>query len=65
MNMAHKGWTISHMEYGSGYYAIGPDYDVDWLGDEDGYCDNGHKVEGNTIADTIVEIDCWIEERAA
>ena len=50
------------MDYGSGYYAIGPDYDVDWLGEEDGYCDNGHKVEGNTIADTIAEIDAWIEE---
>ena len=61
MTTTHRGWTISHMDYGSGYYAIGPDYDVYWLGEEDAIV--AEILERMVAIDA--EIDAWIEEQAA
>lgn len=56
----YRGWTIT-WDYGR-FTATGPNYDASWEGEEDGFVDNGEKVDARNRPDLIEEIDAWIEE---
>jgi len=59
----YRGWSIS-WDYGR-FTATGPNYDVSWEGEEDGWVATGGAVEASTREALIEEIDAWIEEHGA
>ena len=56
----HRSWVIT-WDYGE-WSAIGPNYDCDWQGEEDGWVSNGEQVFSKTYDGLIQEIDDWIEQ---
>lgn len=63
----YRGWTISYdhppipirdFDWG----ATGPNYDASYEGAEDGWVDNGEKVNAATREALIAEIDAWFDE---
>lgn len=58
---AHRGWSIDEPVPGI-WIATSPDYDASYEGPEDGWVDNGEKVEARSRAALIEEIDAFIEE---
>lgn len=63
----YRGWTISYdpppiptREFD--WCATGPNYDASYEGAEDGWVDNGEKVNAATREALIAEIDAWFEE---
>jgi hypothetical protein len=56
----YRGWTIS-WDYGQ-YWAVSPDYDASYEGEEDGWVDNGQRVSGRTIDEVYAEVDEWFAE---
>ena len=65
--MTHRGWRISYDPppipvRTFDWTATHPDYDAEWLGEEDGWQDNGLKVNAPTYAELLAEIDAAIEE---
>jgi hypothetical protein len=58
-NDFHRGWSIT-WDYGF-YTATSPDYDASYEGEEDGWVDNGQRVQARTRDDLIIEIDAYLE----
>jgi len=56
----HRGWSISPPDIGPFWTATSPDYDASYVGPEDGWVDNGAKVEARTYDDLLVEIEDFI-----
>jgi hypothetical protein len=59
----YRGWAVS-WDYGR-YTATSPDYEASWEGEEDGWVDNGQRVEARTREDLIEEVDAWFAENEA
>jgi hypothetical protein len=62
----YKGWTISYDPppipiRDFDWRASGPNYDASYEGEEDGWVDNGEKVNAATREKLIAEIDLYIE----
>lgn len=57
----YRGWTIIPPDYCPFWTATGPNYDASYEGPEDGWVDNGEKVEARTRDALLVEIDDFIE----
>ena len=59
----YRGWEIYRGRWPEpDWYAIGPNYDASWEGEEDGWVDNGQKADAPTREALIEEIDIWFEE---
>lgn len=58
----YRGWSI-RWDYGY-YSAFSPNYDASWEGEENGWVDNGERVQGRTRAECEQEVDNYIEEHA-
>lgn len=59
----YRGWTISQGRWPEpAWSATGPNYDVSYEGEEDGWVSNGEHVDAPTRTALIAEIDAWIEE---
>jgi len=56
----YRGWSISPPEICPFWTATGPDYDASYEGPEDGWVDNGQKVEARTYKDLLAEIEDFI-----
>lgn len=59
----YKGWVIE-FEYGW-YTGVGPNFEGDYQGEEQGWVGNGEMVSARTIADVRIEIDAKLAEVAA
>lgn len=59
----HRGWLIDEPFPGI-WMATSPNYDASYEGEEDGWVDNGEKVEARLRAALIEEIDAWIKEHS-
>lgn len=59
----YRGWLIG-LEPDNQWHATSPNYDASYEGPEDGWVDNGEKVEAATLKDVCDEIDFWIEEHS-
>lgn len=62
MTEPYRGWTISYDPppipfRGADYTATHPDYDASWEGEEDGWVDNGLKVEAGDLDELHELID--------
>ncbi len=56
--ITYREWEIT-FDYGY-FSATGPNYDVSWEGEEDGYVDNGQKISARTVEALRDEIDAAI-----
>jgi len=61
LTRTYRGWNIHRCEW-LGWSATGPNYDASYEGPEDGWVDNGEKVDAGTYAVLIDEINAYIEE---
>lgn len=55
----YRGWTIHYEDWARCYEAVGPNYDAEWLGEEDGWEDNGHRVQAASLRGIYAEIDAF------
>lgn len=60
MSDTYKGWSVSPPDVCPFWTATGPNYDASYEGPEDGWVDNGEKVEARTYKDLLVEIEDFI-----
>jgi len=51
----YRNWRLD-FEYGR-HTAVHENYDAEWLGEEDGWQDNGLRLDARTLAELIIEID--------
>ena len=59
----YRGWKIHQGRWPEpAWYAISPNYDASWEGEEDGWVDNGEKADADTYDALIEEIDNWFED---
>lgn len=58
----YRGWTIHYEGWARCYEATGPDYDADWRGEEDGWEDNGHRVQADSLRGIYAEIDAFYDD---
>jgi len=58
----YRGWSISPAHWPVPWTATGPDYDASYEGEEDGWVDNGQRVEAPTREQLLIEIDTFIED---
>jgi hypothetical protein len=58
---AYRGWHITKEPDGR-WHGFSGNYDASYEGPEDGWVDNGEKVNGATLSDACDEIDAFIEE---
>jgi hypothetical protein len=66
----YRGWTIHYdpppiPTRAFDWHAVHPDYDAEWLGEEDGWQDNGLKACASSYEALCAEIDTIEDERAA
>ena len=66
----YRGWTIHYDPppipvRSFDWSATHPDYDAEYLGEEDGWQDNGLKASAGTFEELCAEIDAIEAERAA
>jgi hypothetical protein len=59
----YRGWTIRYEKWARCFVATGPDYDADWLGEEDGWQSNGQYVEADSLPNIYNAIDDFEEEQ--
>lgn len=59
----YRGWAIT-WDYGY-YSATSPNYEASYEGEEDGWVDNGQRVQGRTREAVCAEVDAWLEEHEA
>ena len=58
----YKGWTIRYERWARCYEAVSPDYDADWRGAEDGWQDNGQRVQADSLPNIYRAIDDYEAE---
>lgn len=58
----YRGWAIHYEDWARCYEATGPDYDADWRGEEDGWEDNGHRVQADSLRGIYAEIDAFYDD---
>lgn len=58
----YRGWTIHYEDWARCYEATGPGYDADWRGEEDGWEDNGHRVQADSLRGIYAEIDAFYDD---
>ena len=58
----YRGWTIRYEAWARCYMATGPDYDADWLGEEEGWQSNGQCVEADSLPRIYEAIDDFLLE---
>lgn len=59
----YKGWAIDvDPVIGKVWFATSPNYDASWEGEEDGWVDNGEKVEANSYDALLEAIDDYLAE---
>lgn len=60
----HEDFPRWHIEFEYGYWtAIHENYDAEWLGEEDGWQDNGLRVSARTLDGLREEMQALAEER--
>lgn len=65
----YRGWSVNYDPppipvRDFDWSATHPDYDADWRGEEDGWCDNGLKANAATYEELCAEIDAIEDEMA-
>lgn len=59
----YRGWTITQGRWPEpAWLATSSNYDASYEGEDDGWVDNGEKVEAKTYENLIAEIDAWFED---